>query len=134
MASIRITVTASPTGAAADAGPAALAALAAALRDGLEEGQRVTRMAGLSLPGAASAQEAAGADRIFMLDLPDGDVGTGALRALGGWLMRHPSAQVALKADGPSGGVSLRLARWSAVAFAAAVARAQSQLAPADAG
>lgn len=123
MASLRITVT--PAGDDAEA----LADLATQLRGAMDDRQRLVRMAGLSLPGAAPPQTAAGAaDRVFRLDLPDGDLASGVLRALGGWLMRHPRATVAVKADGPSGGVSLRLEGWSAVAFAAAVSRVQQQL------
>ncbi len=139
MASLRMTAIV-PESVGMDEQRAALADLARRLRADLHEGQRLRRIHGLSLPGAPAKdtshrgsgpdEDKPTPDRVFMLELSDGDPALAMLRALGGWLMGHPQMGVALKADGPGGGVSLRLDHWSAVAFASAVARVQQHLQP----
>jgi hypothetical protein len=113
------------------------------LKGALGLGQRLSRLPELTLPGAAPAAPAPGSStrtmldpdppgellRVFLLELQDGEPATAALHALSSWYMRHPRVTVTLKAEGPGGGVSLKLAGFSMVSFAAAAARVNEQLA-----
>jgi len=103
-----------------------------ALKNQMGLQQRLTRLPELSLPGAAKAvgprlTPTAPPEevtlRVFLLEFPDKAACASALRAVGGWYMRHPDVSLSLKADGPRGGVNLRLKTFSTVAFARAVAQ-----------
>lgn len=142
MSTIRLTVTV-PDDLPPVRQASALADLAGVLHAALEDDERLTRREGLSLPGApaTSGHPGLGAGlgsamldlrRVFTLVLPDGHDGTGLMAALNGWFMRHAWAQIALKADGPAGGVSLRLASYSAVGVAGAIARVHDVLLAAE--
>lgn len=110
-----------------------LAALQQALKDQMGLNQRLTRLPQLSLPGGPQnvaprltptpQQSEEVALRVFLLEFPDAAACASALRAVGGWYMRHPDLSVSLKADGPAGGVNLRLTSFSTVAFASVVSK-----------
>lgn len=113
-----------------------LGELQQALKDQMGLNQRLTRLPQLSLPGGpqavaprltptpqATEETKEVALRVFLLEFPDAAACASAMRALGGWYMRHPALSVSLKADGPAGGVNLRLTEFSTVAFASAVAK-----------
>lgn len=105
-----------------------------ALKDQMGLQQRLTRLPELSLPGTQKpvseprltptpqvTEEVA--LRVFLLEFPDVQACASALRAVGGWYMRHPGLSLSLKADGPAGGVNLRLKSFSTVAFAQAASQ-----------
>lgn len=99
-----------------------------ALKDQMGLQQRLTRLPQLSLPAGPQKVEPRltptpqnteeVALRVFLLEFPDAKACASALRAVGGWYMRHPGLSLSLKADGPAGGVNLRLKNFSMVAFA----------------
>ena len=128
MATLRITAT-PPEADGPEAVGLALTSLDAGLREVLLAGQTVRRIVGLALPGApvpTAAEDHPG--RVFLVQIADDDDPGTILRALAGWHNRHPNATLAVKADGPGGGVSLRLASYSAVGFAGLSARIRAQL------
>ena len=61
--------------------------------------------------------------RVFSARLRGAGAGVDLMRTLQGWMMRHPEATVTLKVDGPRGGTSLQIRRYSAVALAEAAAK-----------
>ena len=83
-----------------------------------EAGDRadLSRLAGLAAPPEAPK-------RVFSARLRDASAGVDLMRTLQGWMMRHPQATVTLKVDGPRGGTSLQIRRYSAVALAEAAAK-----------
>lgn len=130
MGSIRLTISFDEE-IPAEAHSAALSALAGALRSSLKEHQQLTRTGALTLPGGGPIDAAPpGDDRIFKLVMPDGDLPGEFLRVFGGWLMQWAQVSVAIRAEGPGGGTSLRLKGWSAVAFAGAAAQIHQRLNP----
>lgn len=110
-----------------------LSELQKALKDQMGLQQRLTRLPQLSLPGGPQQtqprltptpqQTEEVALRVFLLEFPDAAACASALRAVGGWYMRYPELSLSLKADGPRGGVNLRLKSFSTVAFARAVSQ-----------
>ena len=93
----------------------ALDELESMLRSGGGDGADLSRLAGLGAPPEAPK-------RVFSARLR-GDSGVDLMRTLQGWMMRHPEATVTLKVDGPRGGTSLQIRRYSAVALAEAAAK-----------
>lgn len=112
-----------------------LQGLADALRGAMGPEQRLSRLPHLELPGAGGPQphDPSQPLRVFLLELPDGADCSAALRAIGGWFMQHPTVTLSLRADGPGGGVNLRLEGFSTVGFAGAAARMAEMVAGADA-
>lgn len=112
-----------------------LGELQQALKEQMGLNQRLTRLPQLSLPTGPQKKaeprltptpqktEEEVALRVFLLEFPDAAACASALRALGGWYMRYPGLSVSLKADGPAGGVNLRLTEFSTVAFASVVSK-----------
>lgn len=106
-----------------------------ALKDQMGLQQRLSRLPQLSLPSGPKKVEprltpTPQADkseevalRVFLLEFPDAAACASALRAVGGWYMRHPGLSLSFKADGPAGGVNLRLKNFSMVAFAQTVSQ-----------
>lgn len=104
-----------------------------ALKDQMGLQQRLSRLPQLSLPSGPQKveprltptpqQTEEVALRVFLLEFPDAAACASALRAVGGWYMRHPGLSLSFKADGPAGGVNLRLKNFSMVAFARAVSQ-----------
>ena len=76
----------------------------------------LSRLAGLGAPPEAPK-------RVFSARLRGDSGGVDLMRTLQGWMMRHPEATVTLKVDGPRGGTSLQIRRYSAVALAEAAAK-----------
>lgn len=104
-----------------------------AMKDAMGLNERLTRLPELTLPGQQApdpAQLDEVAYRVFQLEFPDDAGCAQVLRAVGGWYMRHPWVMVSFKADGPGGGVNLRLASFSTVAWANAVARLREYTEP----
>lgn len=103
------------------------------MKDAMGLNERLTRLPELTLPGQQAPDPSEldeVAYRVFQLEFPD-DTGCGqVLRAVSGWYMRHPWVMVSFKADGPGGGVNLRLTTFSTVAFAQAIARLQKYTEP----
>jgi len=122
---LRVTVS-FPAGQPVEEQIAVLDELGQAMRARMGPDQRLTRLPELRLPGGGTGPRRvtgeAVALRVFLLEFPDADGCANALRAIGGWYMRHPDLVVSLKADGPGGGVSLKLQAFSTVAFARAAA------------
>lgn len=104
-----------------------------AMKDAMGLNERLTRLPEMTLPGQQAPDPSEldeVAYRVFQLEFPD-DTGCGqVLRAVGGWYMRHPWVTVSFKADGPGGGVNLRLSGFSTVAWANAVARLRQHTEP----
>lgn len=98
--------------------------------------ERLTRLPELTLPGQAAPDPETVTEvayRVFQLEFPE-ESGCGAvLRAVGGWYMRYPWVTVSFKADGPGGGVNLKLTGFSTVAFAQVASRIQEYTRPEDA-
>lgn len=134
MSELRIVVT-FPDGYDLEEQTEVLGELQQALKDQMGLNQRLSRLPQLSLPGGPQAvaprltptpqkkKDEEVAMRVFLLEFPDAASSASALRAVGGWYMRHPAMSVSLKADGPAGGVNLRLTEFSTVAFASVVAK-----------
>jgi hypothetical protein len=95
---------------------AALDELETMLRGAGGDGVDLTRLAGLAAPPEAPK-------RVFSARLRGAGAGVDLMRELQGWMMRHPEATVTLKVDGPRGGTSLQIRRYSAVALAEAAAK-----------
>lgn len=124
MSNLRVVVT-FPDGAYdVEAQTKVLGELQQALKDQMGLNQRLTRLPELTLPGQKRQDQPTEevALRVFLLEFPDAADCSTMLRAIGGWYMRHPDVQVSLKADGPKGGINLRLTSFSTIAFAKAVA------------
>lgn len=88
--------------------------------------ERLTRLPEMTLPGQQTPDPAdadAVAYRVFQLEFPDEGGCARVLSAVGGWYMRYPWVTVSFKADGPGGGVNLKLTSFSTVAFARVAAR-----------
>jgi hypothetical protein len=104
-----------------------------AMKDAMGLNERLTRLPELTLPGQQAPDPSEMdevAYRVFQLEFSD-DAGCGqVLRAVGGWYMRHPWVTLSFKADGPGGGVNLRLSGFSTVAWANAVARLREHTEP----
>lgn len=117
---------------------AVLGELQQALKDQMGLDQRLSRLPELTLPGtAAPAAKAADAEqevalRVFLLEFSERDAGASALRAVGGWYMRYPSLTVSFKADGPRGGVNMRLTSFSTIAYAQVVSKINELMEPAE--
>lgn len=104
-----------------------------ALKNQMGLQQRLTRLPQLSLPSGPKKIEPRltptpqvteeVALRVFLLEFPDAPACASALRAVGGWYMRNPGMSLSLKADGPAGGINLRLKSFSMVAFAQAASQ-----------
>jgi hypothetical protein len=95
--------------------------------------ERLTRLPELTLPGQQAPDPSEldeVAYRVFQLEFPDETGCEQVLRAVGGWYMRNPWVMVSFKADGPGGGINLRLSSFSTVAFAQAVARLKEHTEP----
>lgn len=76
----------------------------------------LSRLGGLGAPPEAPK-------RVFSARLRGDSAGVDLMRTLQGWMMRHRHATVTLKVDGPKGGTSLQIRRYSAVAMAEAAAK-----------
>ena len=94
----------------------ALDELESMLRREAGDGADLSRLAGLGAPPEAPK-------RVFSARLRGDSGGVDLMRTLQGWMMRHPEATVTLKVDGPKGGTSLQIRRYSAVALAEAAAK-----------
>ena len=94
----------------------ALDELESMLRSGGGDGADLSRLAGMAAPPEAPK-------RVFSARLRGAGAGVDLMRTLQGWMMRHPEATVTLKVDGPRGGTSLQIRRYSAVALAEAAAK-----------
>lgn len=68
--------------------------------------------------------QTSGPPRVFRTRFADAAALTPLLRALGGWMMRHPWATVTLKIESSAGGKTLQMHGYSPVALA----RAASEL------
>jgi hypothetical protein len=95
---------------------AALDELETMLRGAGGDGADLSRLAGLGAPPEAPK-------RVFSARLRGDSAGVDLMRTLQGWMMRHRHATVTLKVDGPKGGTSLQIRRYSAVALAEAAAK-----------
>lgn len=132
MSDLRVVVT-FPDGYDVEEQTEVLGELQQKLKEQMGLNQRLSRLPQLSLPGGPQAvaprltptpqQAEEVALRVFLLEFPDATSCASALRAVGGWYMRHPDVSVSLKADGPGGGVNLRLTSFSTVAFASVVSK-----------
>ena len=111
---LRVTVAFRQDDRAEEAG--ALDELESILRSVTGDGADLSRLAGLAAPPDAPK-------RVFSARLRGDRAGVDLLRTLQGWMMRHPQATVTLKVDGPKGGTSLQIRRYSAVALAEAGAK-----------
>lgn len=110
-----------------------------AMKDSMGLNERLTRLPEMQLPGA---QRPAGQTqtqtmeevplRVFLLEFPDGASCDTMLRAIGSWYMRHPRLTVSMKADGPRGGINLKLTSFTMVSFAAAAAKINPLMVPAE--
>ncbi len=76
----------------------------------------LSRLGGLAAPPEAPK-------RVFSTRLRGAGAGVEVMRTLQGWMMHHPDATVTLKVDGPKGGTSLQIRRYSAVTLAEAAAK-----------
>ena len=94
----------------------ALDELESMLRGVAGDGADLSRLGGLAAPPEAPK-------RVFSARLRRASAGVDLMRTLQGWMMRHPEATVTLKVDGPRGGTSLQIRRYSAVALAEAGAK-----------
>lgn len=133
MSELRLVVT-FPDGFSVEHQTTALTELQKALKDQMGFGQRLSRLPQLSLPGGPKQQPQPKPQpqptehdevtlRVFLLEFTDADACASALRAVGGWYMRYPSVSLSFKADGPKGGINLRLTNFSTVAYAQTVAK-----------
>jgi hypothetical protein len=95
---------------------AALDELESMLRGEGRDRADLSRLAGLAAPPEAPK-------RVFSARLRGDSAGVDLMRTLQGWMMRHRHATVTLKVDGPKGGTSLQIRRYSAVALAEAAAK-----------
>lgn len=136
MSDLRVVVT-FPDGYTVEEQTASLSALQQALKEQMGFGQRLTRLPQLSLPGGPQPQAPpSGSEpdevalRVFLLEFSDAAACASALRAVGGWYMRHPDVSVSFKADGPKGGINLRLTNFSTVAYAQTVAKINDLMEP----
>jgi len=94
----------------------ALDELESMLRREAGDGADLSRLAGLGAPPEVPK-------RVFSARLRGGSAGVDLMRTLQGWMMRHAEATVTLKVDGPKGGISLQIRRYSALALAEAAAK-----------
>lgn len=104
-----------------------------AMKDAMGLNERLTRLPELTLPGQQAPDPSKMEDvayRVFQLEFPDETGCVQVLRAVGSWYMRNPMVMVSFKADGPGGGVNLRLTSFSTVAFAHAFARIREHTEP----
>lgn len=111
---LRVTVAFPQERRAEEAG--ALDELESRLREEVGEAAGLSRLAGL-------AQSPEAPRRVFSAFLRGDSAGVDVMRTLQGWMMRHPEATVTLKVDGPKGGTSLQIRRYSAVALAQAASK-----------
>ena len=99
-------------------------------------GERLTRLPEMTLPGQPAPETSESADvpyRVFQLEFPDDRGCAQILSAFGGWYMRYPWVMASFKADGPGGGVNLKLTSFSTVAFAQVAARVREYTEPEEA-
>lgn len=132
MSDLRVVVT-FPDGYSVEEQSVVLNDLQQALKDQMGLQQRLTRLPQLSLPSGPKKIEPRltptpqvteeVALRVFLLEFPDAQACASALRAVGGWYMRNPALALSMKADGPAGGINLRLKNFSTVAFAQAASQ-----------
>lgn len=111
---LRVTVTFRQERRAEEVG--ALDELESMLRGVAGGGADLSRLPGLAAPPGAPK-------RVFSARLRGAGAGVGVMRTVQGWMMHHPDATVTLKVDGPKGGTSLQIRRYSAVALAEAAAK-----------
>ena len=94
----------------------ALDELESMLRLASAPGVELSRLPGLGAPPDAPK-------RVFSARLAGHGSGLDLIRSLQAWMMRHSGVTVTLRADGPRGGTSLQVRRFSAVAFAEVAAK-----------
>lgn len=109
--------------------------LGRAMKDAMGLNERLSRLPEMQLPGTQSRQTAPGDEnevalRVFLLEFPDESGCAVVLRAVGGWYMRHPKVTVSFKADGPQGGINLRLTEFSTVAYAQVASKINELMIP----
>lgn len=133
MGTLRVAVSFPEEGFSLEGQQKVLDELMQSMKDAMGLNERLTRLPELTLPGQQApdpSQMDEVAYRVFQLEFPDEGGCVQVLRAIGTWYMRNPSVMVSFKADGPGGGVNLRLTSFSTVAFAQAFARIREYTEP----